>query len=77
MKSPIRAFCDERKIKDDLRNAFTSYCRTKYAKQYDLLSIEGDTVHSIIMGMTQSQVQEAWQEYVRDMSSYLPKEQVS
>lgn len=77
MKSPIRVFCDERGIRDGIRNAFMSYCRTVYAAQYDMMSPDGDTIHAILMGMTESQVKQAWLEFIKDMSSYLPKENVS
>lgn len=69
-KSPFSEFCERLKIPDNIKNAFAAYLRTEYATRF-LLSQEGETVHLMIGRMTEEQLKDAWQMFVKEMARYL------
>jgi hypothetical protein len=70
MKSPLTEFCDELGIPENLKNAFSAYLRTEYAKRF-FLAQDGDTIHLMIGRLTHEQLQDAWQMFVKEMAKYL------
>lgn len=70
--SPFTEFCENLKIPENIRNAFKAYLQTEYADRF-LLAKDGETVHLMIGRLTQEQLNEAWQMFVKEMARYLLK----
>jgi hypothetical protein len=69
MNTTIREFCQERKLTQQIEDAFVMYCRSTYAQRFALRN--GETVQSLVNKLNRSQVSEAWNEFVREMKDYL------
>jgi hypothetical protein len=67
----IQEFCEKRKITKNIESAFVSYCKTDYTQRFQLR--EGDTVARLIANMNKEQVEDAWQDFVREFKSLLVK----
>jgi hypothetical protein len=66
----IAQFCQERGIAKSIRDAFETYCRSTYAARFSM-SDKGDTVKLIVSKMTMKQVEDAWQDFVREFKQTL------
>lgn len=65
----IRRFCEDRKISPSIESAFTSYCKTSYALQFELK--EGDTVSKIVSNLTDEQILDAWNKFIVELKDAL------
>lgn len=65
----IQQFCEKRKISHPIESAFTAYCKTAYALQFELK--EGDTISKIVSNLTDEQVLEAWNRFILDLKDSL------
>lgn len=74
--TPISDFCEKRGIGRAMEEAFTAYCRFNYASQYEL-NKDGDTIKAVMQKMNQSQLEQAWKDFTKELSRNLPQEQVS
>jgi len=70
--SPLSEFCDKLGIPDNIKHAFAAYLRTDYASKFKL-SGEGETIHIVISRLTQAQLEDAWQQFIKDLVKYLSK----
>lgn len=70
MKSPLREYCEERMITDSIRVSFGAYIRSEMGKKFRM-DIDGETVHLMLSRITTDQLDEYWQEFVRELKSYL------
>jgi len=68
--SNIKQFSTERKLTQQIEDAFNMYCRSTYAERFTLRN--GDTVQFIVSRMTREQVEEAWNDFVREMRQLMP-----
>lgn len=71
MKSTIVEFCDRKRIKKDMMDAFIAYVRSSNASKY-MMRPDGDTVRLIVEKMTEEQVQAAWVQFISDFRQVLP-----
>lgn len=71
MKSTLTDFCDKRGISINIKNSFAAYLRSIYAQKYFVIG-DGETVHLMIGKMTEEELEKAWQEYVRELTKWLP-----
>jgi len=69
-KSSLTKFCESRGISDKLKTAFGAYLRSVYADKYHMKE-SGETIHFIINKMSEEDLSDAWQDYVRDLAAYL------
>lgn len=73
-KSPLTEFCEKRHVPKQIQNAFGAYVRTYYAERFRMNS-EGETVHLILGRMSQEDLEDAWQDFVKAIVRYLPSTQ--
>ncbi len=71
MKSELDEFLDSRRIADPLRSAFIAYCKSLYGSRY-MFKSEGETVKLFLTRMTDEQVLQAWNDFIRDVRSTIP-----
>lgn len=69
-KSPLTQFCEGRGISKQIQQAFGAYIRTYYAEQFRM-SADGETVHLILNRMSEDDLNDAWQSFVKDLAKYL------
>jgi aspartate/tyrosine/aromatic aminotransferase len=67
--SPFSDFCSELKLNDNIKGAFNAYIRTEYANRF-LIAKEGETIHLVISRLTDEQLRDAWQQFVKEMARY-------
>lgn len=70
LKSPISDFCDNRGITGQIKSAFSAYIRAVYADKYNMKE-SGETVHVILNRMSQEDLADAWQDFVKDLAKHL------
>lgn len=70
MKSPISEFCEQRKIPNHIKDAFSAYCRSVYADKFAFLK-DSDTAHLLISRLTQDQLEDAWIGFTNELKRYL------
>lgn len=70
LKSPISQFCDARGITGQIKSAFSAYIRAVYADKYNMKE-SGETVHVILNRMSQADLEDAWQDFVKDLAKHL------
>lgn len=70
-KSPISEFCSGRGIPNQIKNSFATYIRSVYARKY-LMAENGETIHMMINGLSQDELETLWQEFVVELAKYLP-----
>lgn len=73
MRNPVQEFCDEKGLSDNLTQAFLSYCKSMYASRY-LMKANGDTITKFVSEMSQSQVMDAWTNFISDLKNIMPTE---
>lgn len=71
MKSNLTIFCDKRGISLNIKNSFGAYLRSSYAQKYFVIG-DGETIHLMIGKMTEEELMNAWQEYVKELAKWLP-----
>ena len=69
-KSSLSEFCTERGIPENIKNSFAAYLKTEYARKF-LLSESGETVHLVLGRLTQEQLSDAWQMFLKEMVRYI------
>lgn len=69
-KSPISEFCDSRGIPDTIKQAFSTYLKVEYARKF-FLSESGETIHLVMGRLTQEQLEDAWQLFLKELVRYL------
>lgn len=70
LKSPISTFCDERGITGQIKSAFGAYIRAKYAEKFHM-NEGGETIHVLLNRMSQEDLSDAWQDFVKDLAKHL------
>lgn len=70
IKSTISEFCDSRGITGQIKSAFSAYIRAVYADKFGMKE-SGETVHVILNRMSQADLSDAWQDFVKDLAKYL------
>jgi hypothetical protein len=70
IRSPLSEFCDARGISGQIKSAFGAYIRSVYSQKF-LMSESGETVHLIVNRMSQEDLDDAWQDFVKDLAKYL------
>lgn len=73
-KSPLSEFCDARGMSERIKLAFGMYIRTVYAQKFRM-NPNGETVHLIMGKLSQEDLAEAWQDFVKDLAEHLNSEQ--
>lgn len=68
--TPISQFCHDRGISKNIKDAFETYCRSTYATRF-AMNDKGDTIKLIVSKMTMGQVEDAWQDFVRELKQNL------
>lgn len=71
MKSSLTEFCEKRGISTNIKNSFGAYLRSTYAQKF-LLATDGETIHLMVGKMTDEQLEDAWQEYIKELAKWLP-----
>lgn len=67
--SELDKFCDERGATQHIKEAFTSYCRSVYSHKFNLRN--GETMKFAITKLNRSEIEEAWQDFVKDLKKLL------
>jgi hypothetical protein len=70
MKSPLSEFCDERGISGQIKSAFGAYIRSEYAQKF-MMKESGETIHLILNRMSQEDLADAWQNFVKELAKYI------
>lgn len=70
VKSPLTEFCDNRGISDRIKLAFGMYIRTVYADRFRM-NPNGETVHLIMGKLSQEDLADAWQDFVKDLAKHI------
>jgi len=70
IRSPISEFCAKLGVSDQIKSAFGAYIRSVYADKFKM-SEGGETVHLILNKMSQEDLADAWQDFVKDLARYL------
>lgn len=70
IKSPLSEYCESRGISGQIKNAFGAYIRATYADKYKMAE-SGETIHLILNKMSQEDLEDAWQDFVRDLAKHL------
>ena len=65
----IQEFCQERKIPDNIEQAFTTYVKATYSSS--LAIRPGETLSKIISNLTREQVEMEWLKFVFDFKQTL------
>ena len=74
IKSPLSEFCDNRGMSERIKLAFGMYIRTVYAQKYRI-NPNGETVHIVMGKLSQEDLSDAWQDFVKDLAAHLNSEQ--
>lgn len=70
VKSNLSEFCEARGISNQIKTSFGAYIRSVYAQKF-MMNENGETVHLIMSRMSQEDLEDAWQDFVRDLAKYL------
>jgi hypothetical protein len=70
MKTPISEFCEKRMMNQKIEEAFAMYCRASFANSY-AINKDGDTINSLILRMTDQDVENMWEGFVLDFRNTL------
>lgn len=70
MKSVISEFCEKKGVSNNIKDAFSVYCRSVYADRFGLIK-DSDTAHLLISRLTEDQLADAWLGFVKEMKRYL------
>jgi hypothetical protein len=70
VKSNLSEFCEARGISDQIKTAFGAYLRSIYAQKF-LMNENGETIHLVMGRMSQEDLADAWQDFVKDLARYL------
>lgn len=70
LKSPITIFCDNLGITGQIKSAFSAYIRAMYAEKFHM-NESGETIHVVMNRMSQEDLADAWQDFVRDLAKHL------
>lgn len=70
VKSNLSEFCEGRGITNQIKTAFGAYIRSVYAQRF-LMNENGETVHIVMSRMSQEDLADAWQDFVKDLANYL------
>lgn len=68
--TPVTKFCEERRMGKNLTDAFSAYCRSSLAARFEL-SREGDTITSLVLRMTEDDVEKLWKRFILDLKDTL------
>lgn len=69
-KSPLTIFCEERKIDNRTKDAFGMWIRSTYADKFRVAR-DGETAHLILNRLSQEDLLDAWQDFVKHLKQYL------
>lgn len=69
-KSPLSIFCDERGISERIKLSFGMYIRSVYADKFRM-NPNGETVHIIMGRLSQEDLADAWQDFVKDLVKHI------
>lgn len=71
LKSPLSVFCEKRGISSvQIKSAFGAYIRSKYSEKFGMSEV-GETVHLIVNRMSQEDLEDAWQDFVKDLAKHI------
>lgn len=76
IESPITQFCKRKGIPSKIQSAFGAYIRHHYASKFNMKE-SGETIHIVLNRMSQDDLEDAWMDFVKDMSKQLPTSQGS
>ena len=70
MNTPISVFCEKRMMNKKIEEAFAMYCKASFADSYNVKE-DGDTINSLILRMTEQDVENMWNGFVLDFRDAL------
>ena len=65
----VTKFCLNRHMSKHLQDAFFAYCRSTYSAKYNLAN--GETMKFAVGKLTEAELEDAWQDFVKDMKTFL------
>lgn len=68
----VTKFCELKGLSKNLERAFISYCQSLMASQYEMKP-DGETIRKFVSEMKESEIQNAWINFIRDVASTTPK----
>jgi hypothetical protein len=66
----VLLFCEERRIPDNISEAFLAFLRSDYAHRFEV-NKNSETIRTVIRNLSFEQVEEAWQDFVVDLRNVI------
>lgn len=68
----VTKFCLNRHMSKHLQDSFFAYCRSTYSLKFNLKN--GETMKFAVGKLNDDELEEAWQDFVKDFKEYLTQE---